>query len=123
LLWQSTFLGNNPFAVLTAVVAPAILTNASSVLALGTSNRLGRVVDRTRVVYGDLAATQPGSEEHQDWTAQLAALRLRVQMLLRGLRMFYAALDCLRLRRWFLAARSRPFTETDCYSKLLRRWR
>ena len=42
--------GGNPFAVLTAVVAPAILTNACSVLALGTSNRLARVVDRTRVV-------------------------------------------------------------------------
>lgn len=92
MLWQSPFLGNNPFAVLTAVVAPAILTNASSVLALGTNNRLGRVVDRTRVVYADLAATKPGSEEHRDWTAQLAALRVRAQMLLRGLRMFYAAL-------------------------------
>jgi Protein of unknown function (DUF2721) len=92
LLWQSSFLGNNPFGVLTAVVAPAILTNASAVLALGTSNRLGRVVDRTRVVYADLAATDPGSEEHQDWTAQLGALRVRTQMLLRGLRMFYAAL-------------------------------
>jgi hypothetical protein len=87
-----TSLGNNPFAVLTAIVAPAILTNASSVLALGTSNRLGRVVDRTRVVYGDLAATIPGSLEHQEWSEQLTALRARAQMLLRGLRMFYAAL-------------------------------
>jgi hypothetical protein len=92
LLLQTSLLGNNPFAVLTAIVAPAILTNASSVLALGTSNRLGRVVDRTRVVYADLAATEPGSQEHHDWTAQLAALRTRSQMLLRGLRLFYAAL-------------------------------
>jgi hypothetical protein len=92
LLLQTSLLGNNPFAVLTAIVAPAILTNASSVLAFGTSNRLGRVVDRTRVVYADLAATEPGSQEHRDWTAQLAALRTRSQMLLRGLRLFYAAL-------------------------------
>ena len=42
---------DNPFAVLTAIVAPAILTNACSVLSLGTSNRIARVVDRTRVVY------------------------------------------------------------------------
>jgi hypothetical protein len=89
---QSSLLGNNPFAVLTAIVAPAILTNASSVLALGTSNRLGRVVDRTRVVYADLAATAPGSQEHRDWMEQLAALRTRGQMLLRALRLFYAAL-------------------------------
>jgi branched-subunit amino acid transport protein len=92
LFLQSSLLGNNPFAVLTAIVAPAILTNASSVLALGTSNRLGRVVDRTRVVYSDLAATAAGSREHIDWTAQLAALRARAQMLLRALRLFYAAL-------------------------------
>ena len=89
---QSSLLGNNPFGVLTAIVAPAILTNASSVLALGTSNRLGRVVDRTRVVYADLAATAPGSQEHRDWMEQLAALRTRGQMLLRALRLFYAAL-------------------------------
>ena len=89
---QSSLVGNNPFAVLTAIVAPAILTNASSVLALGTSNRLGRVVDRTRVVYADLAATAPGSQEHRDWMEQLAALRSRAQMLLRALRLFYAAL-------------------------------
>ena len=89
---QSSFIGNNPFAVLTAIVAPAILTNASSVLALGTSNRLGRVVDRTRVVYADLNATAPGSPEHRDWLDQLAALRSRAQMLLRALRLFYAAL-------------------------------
>ena len=54
---QYTAVGGNPFAVLTAIVAPAILTNASSVLALGTSNRLGRVVDRTRVVASAMAAS------------------------------------------------------------------
>jgi hypothetical protein len=91
-LQQAALLGNNPFGVLTAIVAPAILTNASSVLALGTSNRLGRVVDRTRVVYGDLAATAPSSAEHKDWTEQLTALRARAQMLLKALRLFYAAL-------------------------------
>lgn len=89
---QTALLGNNPFAVLTAIVAPAILTNASSVLALGTSNRLGRVVDRTRVVYSDLAKAAPGSMEYQDWMAQLAALRVRAQTLLQALRLFYAAL-------------------------------
>jgi hypothetical protein len=89
---QYQSIGGNPFAVLTAIVAPAILTNASSVLALGTSNRLGRVVDRTRVVYADRAATQPGSLEHQEWMEQLDSLRLRGRMLLKALRLFYAAL-------------------------------
>jgi len=89
---QTSLLGNNPFAVLTAVVAPAILTNASSVLALGTSNRLARVIDRTRVVYSDLATTANGSTVHAEWMDQLGALRARGQMLLRALRLFYAAL-------------------------------
>lgn len=40
----TTPLTDNPFSILTAVVAPAILTNASSVLCLGTAKRLtGRV--------------------------------------------------------------------------------
>ena len=37
---------DTPYAALTLIVAPAILTNASSVLALGTSNRFARAVDR-----------------------------------------------------------------------------
>ena len=92
MLQQSGLIGNNPFAVLTAIVAPAILTNASSVLALGTSNRLGRVVDRTRVVYSDIAKSAPGSLQFGEWIEQLTALRTRGQMLLRALRLFYAAL-------------------------------
>lgn len=58
---------STPFAVLTAVVAPAILTNASSVLALGTSNRLARVVDRTRVVTAELGEFEAGTADYQSW--------------------------------------------------------
>lgn len=43
-------LADNPFAAPTIVVAPAVLTNAASVLCLGTGNRIARVVDRTRVL-------------------------------------------------------------------------
>jgi hypothetical protein len=71
---QYTAIAGNPFAVLTAVVAPAILTNASSVLALGTSNRLARVVDRTRIVAAELDAFEPGSPDYQRWAAQLEPL-------------------------------------------------
>lgn len=85
-------LSSNPFAVLTAIVAPAILTNACSVLSLSTSNRLGRVVDRTRVVAAEVAAQEPGSPLHAAWSEQLGALRTRSQMLLKALRMVYAAL-------------------------------
>lgn len=89
---QYTALSSTPFAVLTAIVAPAILTNASSVLALGTSNRLGRVVDRTRVVAVELSALEPGSPDHRMWITQLESLQARAQQLLKALRLFYAGL-------------------------------
>ena len=89
---QYTSVADNPFAVLTAIVGPAILTNASSVLALGTSNRLARVVDRTRVVARELASCEPGSPGYQMWAAQLGPLQLRAQFLVRALRLFYVGL-------------------------------
>ncbi len=87
----------NPFAVLTAVVAPAILTNACSVLALGTSNRLARVVDRTRVVARELAALEPGGSSHsqgdyESWAAQLSGLQVRTRLLVKALRVIYGSL-------------------------------
>ncbi len=92
MLLQYQGVANNPFAVLTAIVAPAILTNASSVLALGTSNRLARVVDRTRIVAEDVASYAPGSDEFFGWSGQLSVLEVRAQMLIKALRLFYAAL-------------------------------
>lgn len=89
---QFAAVGNNPFAVLTAIVAPAILTNACSVLALGTSNRLARVVDRTRLVAAELSAHQPGSPDFEMWAPQLEPLHVRAQRLLKALRLFYAGL-------------------------------
>ena len=89
---QYTAIAENPFAVLTAIVAPAILTNASSVLALGTSNRLARVVDRTRVVAAELDKFELESPEYQMWAAQLEPLGVRTQLLVKALRLFYAGL-------------------------------
>jgi Protein of unknown function (DUF2721) len=83
---------DNPFAVLTAIVAPAILTNACSVLSLGTGNRLARVVDRTRVVAAEIKSREPGSPEFLAWLDQLAGLQIRAQLLIGALRAFYAAL-------------------------------
>jgi uncharacterized protein DUF2721 len=91
-MMQYTTLSSNPFGVLTSVVAPAILTNACSVLALGTSNRLARVVDRTRVVAGELAGFDPVSSNYKDSFAQLDRLQVRAQLLLKALRVFYASI-------------------------------
>ncbi|HEV2687600.1 MAG TPA: DUF2721 domain-containing protein [Bryobacteraceae bacterium] len=85
-------LNDNPFAVLTAVVAPAILTNACSVLALGTANRVARVVDRTRVVIAGLGSLAAESADYAARTRELERLKLRGRLLLTALRSFYAAL-------------------------------
>jgi uncharacterized membrane protein len=85
-------LSNSPFAVLTAIVAPAVLTNASSVLGLGTSNRLARVVDRTRVVASELATLDHDDPERPLWAAQVGPLRVRAGLLVRSLRFFYGGL-------------------------------
>ncbi len=85
-------LGDNPFAVLTVVVAPAILTNASTVLCLGTSNRIARVVDRTRVVAAEIASLHSGSPDYQVLVAQLERLRVRAQLLFQALRLLYGSL-------------------------------
>ncbi len=83
---------NNPFTVLTAVAAPAILTNACSVLALGTSNRIARVVDRSRVVMKAQAGADPKDPHYGAHARQIGMLRVRGGLLLRALRLFYAAL-------------------------------
>jgi len=82
----------NPFAALTAVAGPAVLTNACSVLALGTSNRIARVVDRTRVVLGHIRNEETGSGLHESWREQLDRLRRRGRLLFTALRAIYAAL-------------------------------
>jgi hypothetical protein len=60
---SETALRNLRLTSLTAVVvAPAILMNALSILCWGTANRLALVVDRTRIVSGQLARSAPNGE-------------------------------------------------------------
>ena len=56
-------LAADPFSILTIVVAPAVLTNASSVLALGTNNRLARVADRSHAGIAQLSKLEPSVRE------------------------------------------------------------
>ena len=82
----------DPFSILTVVVAPAVLTNASSVLALGTNNRLARVADRTHAVTAQLAKLEPTAKSYKISEGQLSSLQTRAQLLLRALRFFYLGL-------------------------------
>jgi Protein of unknown function (DUF2721) len=84
---------DNPFAVLTLIAAPAVFTNASSVLSLGTSNRLARVVDRTRQIGVNLQAQPPSEDELKAmWVRHLDRLEQRAAFLVRAMSFFYTAI-------------------------------
>lgn len=83
----------NPFAVLSLIVAPAILTNATSVLIMSTSNRLARSVDRARELSKQLEGTTDfAGEEPQRRLRELGTAEDRALLLMRSLRSFYVAL-------------------------------
>jgi hypothetical protein len=80
----------NPFAILTFISAPAVLTNASCVLLFGTGNRYGRAIDRVH----ELAdAIERGMEqaEMQLRIRQLQAAETRTSLIVRALTCFYTA--------------------------------
>jgi hypothetical protein len=90
---ETTVLDANPFAALSLIVAPAILTNASSVLVMSTNNRLARAVDRARELSKQLEATTDYQcEEAQRRLHELKLSEQRSLLLLRGMRSFYIAL-------------------------------
>ena len=83
-----------PFAALSLIVAPAILTNACSLLIMSTSNRLARAVDLARELTRELEATalaDPHSAAGPK-LRELAAAEQRSLLLVRALRAVYVAL-------------------------------
>jgi hypothetical protein len=85
-------MGSSLYTVLTLIVAPAVLTNASSVLALNTANRFGRVVDRSRTIGSELAALGPDSPLREVRIRQIKRLRYRGELLIRAQSAIYLAL-------------------------------
>ncbi len=84
---------HNPFAVLSLIVAPAILTNATSVLILSTSNRLARAVDRARELSKQLEATSDlTTAQAQRRLGELTSSEQRSLLLVHSLRSCYVAL-------------------------------
>ena len=82
----------NPFTALTIVVAPAILTNASSLLCFGTANRLSRVMDRARAVSAQLAGEGLNEGNRAMYEHQLKGLEVRWNLIHRAMRCFYMSL-------------------------------
>jgi hypothetical protein len=86
----------NPFAILTFIAAPAILTNASSVLALQTSNRFARNVDRMRAIIKQLEAdkAEPDTPLVRLYRDQIRQYERRGGLLVRALSSFYFSVGC-----------------------------
>jgi hypothetical protein len=84
----------NPFGALSLIVAPAILTNACSILIMSTSNRVARTVDRARELSRELEAsgdfTSPVGSRRLN---ELSASEERSLLLVRALRCGYVALS------------------------------
>ncbi|HEY6070706.1 MAG TPA: hypothetical protein VIU85_04955 [Chthoniobacterales bacterium] len=78
----------SPFAPLTFVVAPALLTNASSVLAMSTVNRMIRAHER---MHGFFARSEAG-ELSDLFLAQVDRVETQAALLLRALHSIYIAL-------------------------------
>ena len=88
----ANYLTSNPFAALSLIAAPAVLTNASSVLALSTSNRFLRAAERIRAVSGQLQKDDITPAEKQMMLNQVARIERQALWLLRALRGVYVSL-------------------------------
>lgn len=76
-------------AVLTAMLAPAFFLTATAGLLTSANARLARVVDRLRSLIGAWQHDAPDARERQ---AQIQRHRQRAHLVLRALRLLYAAL-------------------------------
>ena len=85
-------LPTNPFAILTFISAPAVLTNASCVLLFGTGNRYGRAIDRVHEL-ADVVEGRANLDESELRLRirQLSAAETRTQLIVRALTCFYSA--------------------------------
>src|SRR6476469_1115761 len=84
--------------ILTSMITPALLLSATGTFILSTSNRLGRVVDRVRVISEKMEELIHGSsspemmqERKEMLIGQLSQLSLRADLLQRTLTVFYMA--------------------------------
>lgn len=90
--------GHSPFAALTMIVAPAMLTNASCVLAMSTINRMLRTRERMRELLTDSEDDSSRSaDEIQRAERQVDRVERQATLLLGALASIYVALGSFAL--------------------------
>lgn len=88
----TTAVSQNPFAVMTFIAAPAILTNASSILTLSTSTRLMRCLDRINQLTEKIDSGELSLELRQTYFKQIQLSHRQSRQFLVALRAIYATL-------------------------------
>lgn len=83
-------LTQSPFAVLTFIVAPAILTNATSVLAMSTINRMLRTRERMQELFAESEKSSEFCGER--FVAQVNRVERQAVLLLGAMRAIYVSL-------------------------------
>jgi hypothetical protein len=86
----SSLLTNSPFAVLTFIAAPAILTNATSVLVMSTINRWLRALDRMHELLKESETVAPSAREN--FIERVNHVERQAMLLLGALHWTYVAL-------------------------------
>ena len=84
--------GQSPFAVLTFIAAPAVLTNAASVLAMSTINRMLRTRDRMHELYAESEKGVRGRDAAERLLNNVTRIERQAAHLLRALHSIYVAL-------------------------------
>jgi hypothetical protein len=80
-----------PLELLAAIAAPALITNAATVLVLSTSNRFARAVDRTRAIANELKKGGHHELTRATLMSGHAVVKRRTRILVRALTCFYLA--------------------------------
>jgi hypothetical protein len=89
---------SNPFVMLTFIVAPAVLTNGSALMAMSTSNRFARAIDRARELAKQIEESRGETAEVMErlvW--ELTTSENRALLLVKALRSFYWSLASFAL--------------------------
>ena len=89
---DATPLTDSPFAIVTFIAAPALLTNASSVLAMSTINRMLRTRDRMQELYARSEKGGLNEKESVRLLDQVSRVEQQAVLLLGAMRCIYIAL-------------------------------
>jgi tetrahydromethanopterin S-methyltransferase subunit B len=89
---DSATFSQSPFTVLTFIAAPAVLTNATSVLAMSTINRMLRTRERMHQLYEDSHKRQYTPDEAAHLLGQVNRVERQASHMLRALHSVYVAL-------------------------------